>query len=71
MKRTPTAGSAQKSVARAYECAPARSEHRRARLGAKHVPIPVAEALENAVLPQVAILSAHVSTNDEDGDDPH
>jgi pyruvate dehydrogenase E1 component beta subunit len=39
-------------IARAYELAPERLIMPPRRLGAKHVPIPVAESLENAVLPQ-------------------
>jgi pyruvate dehydrogenase E1 component beta subunit len=41
-------------VARMYEQAPEALEAPARRLGARHVPIPVAEALENAVLPQPA-----------------
>lgn len=41
-------------VARIYEQAPNALVTPARRLGAKHVPIPVAEALENAVLPQAA-----------------
>lgn len=41
-------------IARAYEQAPDRLIMPPHRLGAKHVPIPVAESLENAVLPQPA-----------------
>jgi pyruvate dehydrogenase E1 component beta subunit len=41
-------------VARMYEEAPEALEAPARRLGARHVPIPVAEALENAVLPQPA-----------------
>jgi len=41
-------------IARAYEQAPERLIMPARRLGAKHVPIPVAETLENAVLPQPA-----------------
>lgn len=40
-------------IARVYERAPHILQTPARRLGAKHVPIPVAEALENAVLPQV------------------
>jgi len=41
-------------VARMYEEAPEALEAPARRLGARHVPIPVAEALENSVLPQPA-----------------
>ena len=41
-------------IARVYEQAPDTLITPARRLGAKHVPIPVAEALEDAVLPQVA-----------------
>jgi pyruvate dehydrogenase E1 component beta subunit len=41
-------------IARMYEQAPDTLMMPPRRLGAKHVPIPVAEALENAVLPQPA-----------------
>ena len=41
-------------VARMYELAPEALAAPARRLGAKHLPIPVAEALENAVLPQPA-----------------
>jgi len=41
-------------IARAYEQAPGHLVMPARRLGAKHVPIPVAEPLENAVLPQPA-----------------
>jgi pyruvate dehydrogenase E1 component beta subunit len=41
-------------VARMYEQAPEALEAPARRLGAKHVPIPVAETLENTVLPQPA-----------------
>jgi pyruvate dehydrogenase E1 component beta subunit len=41
-------------IARAYEQAPERLIMPPRRLGAKHVPIPVAESLENVVLPQPA-----------------
>ncbi|MCC7357957.1 MAG: alpha-ketoacid dehydrogenase subunit beta [Anaerolineales bacterium] len=41
-------------VARMYEQAPEALHGPARRLGAQHVPIPVAEALENAVLPQAA-----------------
>jgi pyruvate/2-oxoglutarate/acetoin dehydrogenase E1 component len=41
-------------VARMYEEAPEALEAPARRLGARHVPIPVAEALENTVLPQPA-----------------
>ena len=41
-------------IARMYEQAPEALQGPARRLGAKHVPIPVAEALENAVLPQAA-----------------
>jgi len=41
-------------IARMYEQAPERLIRPPRRLGAKHVPIPVAESLENAVLPQPA-----------------
>jgi pyruvate dehydrogenase E1 component beta subunit len=41
-------------IARAYEQAPERLIMPARRLGAKHVPIPVAETLENGVLPQPA-----------------
>jgi pyruvate/2-oxoglutarate/acetoin dehydrogenase E1 component len=41
-------------VARMYEEAPDALESPARRLGARHVPIPVAEALENTVLPQPA-----------------
>jgi len=41
-------------IARVYEQAPDRLIAPARRLGAKHVPIPVAEPLENAVLPQPA-----------------
>ena len=41
-------------IARTYEQAPDRLIMPPRRLGAKHVPIPVAEPLENAVLPQPA-----------------
>jgi pyruvate/2-oxoglutarate/acetoin dehydrogenase E1 component len=45
-------------IARLYECAPHVLIAPPRRLGAKHVPIPVAEALENAVLPQVSDIVA-------------
>ena len=46
-------------IARVYEQAPNSLSFPARRLGAKHVPIPVAESLENAVLPQPAdIVSA-------------
>jgi len=41
-------------IARVYETAPEALVTPARRLGAKHVPIPVAESLENAVLPQVS-----------------
>ena len=41
-------------IARMYEQAPDRLIMPARRLGAQHVPIPVAESLENAVLPQPA-----------------
>jgi pyruvate dehydrogenase E1 component beta subunit len=41
-------------IARMYEQAPEALQGPARRLGAKHVPIPVAEPLENAVLPQAA-----------------
>ena len=41
-------------MARVYEQAPDSLIMPARRLGAKHVPIPVAESLENAVLPQPA-----------------
>lgn len=47
------AGLGAEIVARMYECAPMILKTPARRLGAKHVPIPVAETLENAVLPQV------------------
>ena len=40
-------------IARVYEEAPDTLISPARRLGAKHVPIPVAEVMENAVLPQV------------------
>lgn len=45
-------------VARVYETAPNILATPARRLGAKHVPIPVAESLENAVLPQPADIVA-------------
>ena len=47
-------------VARMYEEAPEALEAPARRLGARHVPIPVAEALENSVLPQPAGIVAAV-----------
>jgi acetoin:2,6-dichlorophenolindophenol oxidoreductase subunit beta len=47
-------------IARLYECAPQILKTPARRLGAKHVPIPVAESLENAVLPQVPDIVAAV-----------
>jgi pyruvate dehydrogenase E1 component beta subunit len=47
-------------IARVYEQAPERLIVAPRRLGAKHVPIPVAESLENAVLPQPADIVATV-----------
>lgn len=47
-------------IARVYEQAPERLIVSPRRLGAKHVPIPVAESLENAVLPQPADIVATV-----------
>lgn len=47
-------------VARVYERAPRALVTPARRLGAKHVPIPVAEPLENAVLPQVSDIVATV-----------
>jgi pyruvate dehydrogenase E1 component beta subunit len=47
-------------IARVYEQAPERLIASPRRLGAKHVPIPVAESLENAVLPQPADIVAMV-----------
>jgi pyruvate dehydrogenase E1 component beta subunit len=45
-------------IARVYECAPYSLTVPARRLGAKHAPIPVAEPLENAVLPQVSDIVA-------------
>lgn len=47
-------------IARMYEQAPDTFDVPPRRLGAKHVPIPVAESLENAVLPQPADIVAAV-----------
>jgi pyruvate/2-oxoglutarate/acetoin dehydrogenase E1 component len=47
-------------IARTYEQAPERLIMPPRRLGAKHVPIPVAETLENAVLPQPGDIVAAV-----------
>ena len=47
-------------ITRMYEQAPDAFAVPPRRLGAKHVPIPVAESLENAVLPQVADILAAV-----------
>ena len=47
-------------IARLYEQAPEALTVPARRLGAKHVPIPVAESLENAVLPQAADIVAVV-----------
>jgi pyruvate/2-oxoglutarate/acetoin dehydrogenase E1 component len=47
-------------IARVYEQAPDALTVPARRLGAKHVPIPVAEPLENAVLPQVSDIVAAV-----------
>jgi pyruvate/2-oxoglutarate/acetoin dehydrogenase E1 component len=41
-------------IARVYEQAPNALVKPARRLGARHVPIPVAESLENAILPQPA-----------------
>lgn len=48
-------------IARIYETAPHTLTVPARRLGAKHVPIPVAESLENAVLPQVSDIVAAVT----------
>jgi acetoin:2,6-dichlorophenolindophenol oxidoreductase subunit beta len=47
-------------IARLYETAPEVLQAPARRLGARHVPIPVAEALENSVLPQAADIVALV-----------
>jgi pyruvate/2-oxoglutarate/acetoin dehydrogenase E1 component len=47
-------------MARVYEQAPDSLIQPARRLGAKHVPIPVAESLENAVLPQPSDIVAAV-----------
>lgn len=49
-------------IARIYECAPQLLSAPARRLGAKHIPIPVAEPLENAVLPQVSDIVAAAQT---------
>jgi pyruvate/2-oxoglutarate/acetoin dehydrogenase E1 component len=49
-------------IARLYECAPEILVAPARRLGAKQVPIPVAEPLENAVLPQVSDIVALART---------
>jgi pyruvate dehydrogenase E1 component beta subunit len=58
-------------ITRLYELAPETRRLRARRLGAKHVPIPVAESLENAVLPQVSDIAAAVKalTADSQGAD--